>query len=167
MTPKRKQLTLFIKEADSKLIESVRQKFNPKQYELIKSHVTLCREDELIPLEKVIDNLSKLNLSSIAVQFGEAIRFSNGKGVLLPSVGENESFQLLRKNILSVVHKNPRIHQPHITLMHPRNSTCTDAIFKEIEKVKFPCELKFRTVSLIEQEMGKEWKVLRRFELNE
>ena len=38
---KRKQLTLFLDEDKAQSIESIRQRFNPKQYKLIKSHITL------------------------------------------------------------------------------------------------------------------------------
>ena len=61
MSKKRLQLTLFIDEDKSEMIEKIRKEFNPLQFELIKSHVTLCREDELDPIEQVIQNLEKLN----------------------------------------------------------------------------------------------------------
>ena len=47
----RRQLTLFVKKEDAETIEQIRQAFNPRQFELIKSHVTLCREDEIQNLE--------------------------------------------------------------------------------------------------------------------
>ena len=52
----RRQLTLFVGEKDAITIEQIRQKFNPLQFKLIKSHVTLCREDEIENLEQVIEN---------------------------------------------------------------------------------------------------------------
>ncbi|HNM25996.1 MAG TPA: hypothetical protein PKL15_11220, partial [Saprospiraceae bacterium] len=54
----------------------------------------------------------------------------------------------------------------HITLMHPRNSTCTDAIFEEIKVLDFPRELVFGSICLIEQEGEHVWKVLQEVELN-
>ena len=48
--------------------------------------------------------------------------------------------------------------------MHPRNSTCTDNIFGQIEKVGLPTKLKFKKISLIEQKDGGQWKILQEFE---
>ncbi|MEP7320201.1 MAG: 2'-5' RNA ligase family protein [Panacibacter sp.] len=165
MNIKRIQLTLFVDEIESVAIEKIRKEFNPEQYALIKSHVTICREDELEQLESVLLNLENLHLKCIAINFGNAVRFSNGKGVLIPGVGNNESFQKLREQVLRGVVEKPRIHEPHITLMHPGNATCTDAIFKQIAKCKFPSKIKFRDISLIEQEPGMQWNILKRFEL--
>jgi hypothetical protein len=58
---KRIQLTLFAEENKSGVIEKIREAFNPQQYELIKAHVTLCREDELEQLDKVLANLETLH----------------------------------------------------------------------------------------------------------
>lgn len=163
----RLQLTLFIDDGESESIEKIRKEFNPKQYELIKSHVTLCREDELEQIEKVILNLEKLNIGFITVDFGNVIRFSDGVGVLIPAVDDNQQFHQLRKAVLQGLIEQPRRHEPHITLMHPRNSTCTDSIFEQIEKMQLPQKIEFRKISLIEQELGIKWRVLKEFELKE
>lgn len=163
----RRQLTLFIDPKDAEIIEQVRQEFNPKQYELIKSHVTLCREDEIQNLEQVILNLHSLNQEEIVIEFGKVIRFENGKGLLLPATTNNLEFQELRKQVLIGVIDTPRKHEAHITLMHPRNSTCTDAIFNHVERLSLPKRLTFKSISLIEQEDGREWKILQEFELRE
>ncbi|MEP7371842.1 MAG: 2'-5' RNA ligase family protein [Chitinophagaceae bacterium] len=165
MSQKRIQLTLFIDENKSEAIEKIRKEFNPEQYGLIKSHVTLCREDELESVEIAMQNLGKLNYSWITIDFGAAVRFSKGKGVLIPSYGDNEQFHQLRGFILKGTTKNPQWYEPHITLMHPRNSTCTDGIFQQIEKVGLPVKLTFRKVSLIEQEEKSKWNVLKEYEL--
>jgi len=44
---KRKQITIFLDETEAIPIEAIRKRFNPRQYKLIKSHITLCREDEI------------------------------------------------------------------------------------------------------------------------
>jgi 2'-5' RNA ligase len=165
MNTKRIQLTLFIPENDTDTIESVRKKYNPLQYALIKSHVTICREDELVEIEKVILNVENLNQSSIDINFGEVIRFDNEKGLMLPTIGDNKTFQILREKILTGIIQEPRKHEPHITLMHPRNSTCTDEIFKEVKDYNFPNKITFNKISLIEQEMGMPWKIVKVFEL--
>lgn len=165
MNQKRIQLTLFVNDPAAVLIEAVRKKFNPEQYHIIKAHTTLCREDELLQLEKVIKNLAQLNHGPITIKFGKPMRFSDNKGVLIPASGDIENFQELRKQVLKDVTGDPRLHHPHITLMHPRNSICTDELFKELEKYNFPSVIEFDTISLIEQEMGKQWNILKEFRL--
>ncbi|CAN5601222.1 hypothetical protein BH10BAC2_BH10BAC2_32610 [soil metagenome] len=167
MHAKRIQLTLFIEGAKAVEIEKIRKAFNAEQYALIKSHVTLCREDELEQIEKVIQNLEQLNAACITIYFGNVVRFSNGKGVLIPAVGNNKSFQQLRANVLSGVTESSRIHEPHITLMHPRNSTCTDIIFETIAVCDFPASITFSSIALIEQEQGMPWNIVQQFELKE
>lgn len=165
MTKKRQQLTLFMGENKSAIIETIRKEFNPFQYALIKSHVTLCREDEIEGIEKIKLNLAALNQSYITINFGHILRFADGKGVLLPAIGENKTFQALRATILQGIIEKPRQHEPHITLIHPRNATCTDEIFETIEKYRFPNTIEFKKISLIEQEMGREWRILEEFDL--
>jgi 2'-5' RNA ligase len=161
----RQQLTLFIHKKDASEIESIRKKFNPNQHQLIDSHVTLCREDEISNIDKVLDKLLSLETSAIAIQFGKATRFENNKAVLLPASGDNNQFQQLRKKFLNALNMPVRPHEPHITLMHPRNSICTDEIFEEIKSVKLPTSLVFDTVSLIEQIDGGKWQIINRFYL--
>ena len=146
-------------------MESIRNKFNQKQQQLIDGHVTLCREDEIVNIDKVLDKLQNLDTSTITIQFGRATRFDNNKGVLLPASGDNEQFQQLRKKILTALNMPVRHHEPHITLMHPRNSNCTDEIFIEIKSVNLPKSLKFNTVSLIEQIAGGKWQIINRINL--
>jgi len=182
---KRMQLTLFVAENDRIVIEQLRRRFNPEQYNLIGAHVTLCREDELATTEMVMQqmddlhfdhpglvhlektnaqNLAELSVEAgcITVHFGPPERFSDGNGVLIPAIGENQSFQDLRKLILG---GEARRHEPHITLMHPRNSTCSDDIFEQIKNAALPTQITFRKVSLIEQDDGGVWKVLKEVEL--
>ncbi len=147
-------------------IELVRQQFNPEQHALIGCHVTLCREDELEQMEKVLHNLEDLDQGSIILEFGHPIRFSAGDGVLLPAMGDDQHFQCLRASILKGLIAHPRKQEPHITLMHPRNSTCTDEIFTQIVKNIFPKQITFRKITLIEQELGKKWRTLKEFDLS-
>jgi 2'-5' RNA ligase len=166
MNPKRIQLTLFVDDKDSEAIEQIRSTFNPVQYDLIKSHVTLCRENELAALEKITKNLLTLNHDSINIHFGKVARFSGGKGVLIPAMGDHANFQSLRKSILKGIFEEPGKMEPHITLMHPRNSICTDDIFEQIQKVTLPNMIEFRKISLILQENGDKWKVVKEFSLS-
>lgn len=161
----RRQLTLFVQKHKAQTIEKVRTRFNLRQSELINSHVTLCREDEIEDLEKVLQNLQQLTQKSITIKFGPVIRFENSKGVLLPATAENMEFQNLRQKILQGVPDNLRRQDPHITLMHPRNSKFTNKIFEAIQKANLPNQLNFKTISLIEQVNGGPWTILKTFDL--
>lgn len=161
----RRQLTLFVNKKDAREIENIRKQFNPKQYSLIASHVTLCREDEIEDLTVVLGKIQQLNTPKISIQFGKVIRFNNDKGVLLPASEDNEEFQELRLKVLTGLNFQVKRHDPHITLMHPRNSTSTNEIFKAIEKINLPTSLSFKTVSLIEQVDGGQWQILKSYKL--
>ena len=108
-----------------------------------------------------------LEQEEIVIEFGEATRFDNGKGLFLPAKPGNAGFQELRKQVLTGLNDNLRKQDPHITLMHPRNATCTDDIFQKVEKLSLPTKLKFKTISLIEQADDGQWKVLQEFKLRE
>jgi len=117
----------------------------------------LFREDELVNIDLVLHNLKNINQKTITLFFEKPIRFDNDKGVLMMAVGANKAFHQLRKQVLHGLINDPGKHEPHITLMHPRNSTCTDEIFEAITKVKLPKQLSFNTISLIEQTDGGSW----------
>ena len=156
-------MTLFISDQNG-MIEKIRAAFNPEQFNLIPAHITLCREDEIEPLEKVLKNLGSIILPGpLRIEFGPVERFEDGKGVLLPGLIGNPGFDDLRKAVLTGIIDIPRNHRPHITLMHPRNSCCTDEIFRQIRVVALPIVLNFDTVSLIEQEQWGPWKVVEHF----
>jgi 2'-5' RNA ligase len=104
-----------------------------------------------------------LTQSKIVIEFGKVERFDNGKGILIPATVGDAAFQELRRKVLVGLVDNPRKQEPHITLMHPRNSTCTDEIYSEIAEQSLPTTLEFGTISLIEQENGGKWRVLQEF----
>ncbi len=161
----RRQLTLFVDKKDAQEIENIRKRFNPKQYHLIESHVTLCREDEIENISIVLANLQKLDSSKISIQFGQVTRFDNGKGVFISTTGNNEEFHQLRLKILTGLNITVRRHEPHITLMHPKNSICTDEIFEAIQRICLPISLSLETISLIEQINGGQWQTLETYKL--
>ncbi len=163
----RRQLTLFIAPHEAGAIESVRQKFNPRQFEIIKAHVTLCRENEIQNLEKVIANLLMIIRTQppIVIELGKVTRFDHGKGLWLPAANGNKEFECLRNRVLSGLTDNPGKQDAHITLIHPRNATCTDDIFEQIEKVDLPTRLMFNRISLIEQENSGPWNTIQEFDL--
>lgn len=161
----RKQLTLFLDEGEAQSIEGIRRKFNPVQYHLIKSHITLCREDEIEDLAPILQSLEQLRVEPFELITAPPERFSQGKGVFIPIQDQAQHFQKLREKVLRSTGIAPRMHEPHITLMHPRNSSCDDAAFEEILKVRIPKVLNISNISLIRQEIGKAWKVLAEYPL--
>jgi hypothetical protein len=160
----RRQLTLFLQQNSSEIVEKIRQKFNPKQFELIKAHVTLCREDEIQNLDQILINLASLKEKQITIRFEKLARFDNGKGAYLES-DDTQQYDKLRQQILKTIIDVPKKQILHITLMHPRNSACNDKIFEEISNEKFPLYFTFNKISLIEQENGGKWKLLKNFSL--
>ncbi|WP_434036179.1 2'-5' RNA ligase family protein [Formosa sp. 4Alg 33] len=154
----RQQFTLFIEES-SENIEKIRATYNPEQYHLIPCHITLFREDEIDSIAKLIERISTINLEKpLRIALNGPERFANGRGVFLPANNKNTEFKALRECILGthLIHEQ----HPHVTLMHPRNSACTESIFLEIKKQDLPTELFFNKISLIEQINGGKWKVL-------
>jgi len=160
--PKRKQLTLFLNDEESEPIELIRRKFNIHQFKLIDSHITLCREDEIENLDYVLDRVSNIKFSVFEVSLETPKRFYEGKGVFIPVIDSRNHLENLRKEILPI----SKIIEPHITIMHPRNSTCTDEIFREILETVIPTKVTLNKISLIEQEIGKKWNVLQTFNMD-
>ncbi len=167
MSEIRRQLTLFLDYKYSFEIEKIRKQFNPIQYSLIKSHVTLCRDEELDEIVSVLKNLQDLNYLPIELAFGNVTRFSNGDGVMLASFGDVSAFEGLRKAILKNIISEPKELHPHITLMHPRNSKCNDEIFRIIKRHLFPETIYFNEISLVEQVKGGKWNIVDKFDLGQ
>jgi 2'-5' RNA ligase len=164
MDENRKQLTLFIEESNIN-IEKIRAKYNSEQYNLISAHITLCREDEIKSIDKVIQRIKSITLKKpIRIKFKNVLRFSDGKGILIPATYRNIEFRELRKSVLGQRKLNKE-QFPHITLMHPRNSICTDEIFEQIKELELPTELEFGKISLIEQINGGKWNILKEFNI--
>lgn len=157
---------MFVEPTDGEKIETARKKFNPLQHRIIRSHLTLCREDELTDLDGVMKNLDNLKLGNLTFEVGEVERSDNGKGAVLPVYDENNKFKNLRELLLKGMVDNPRNLKAHITIIHPRNATCTDGIFSELKKKIFPPKLTFKKISLIEQEGNNPWKIVRTIKLN-
>ncbi|NQX39873.1 2'-5' RNA ligase superfamily protein [Pedobacter steynii] len=161
----RRQLTLFISD-QNEIIEKIRAEFNPIQYQLIAAHITLCREDEIASIETVIANIKSIaGNKPLEIEFNPPLRFENGKGVLIPAKEQNSAFDELRTMVLKGINASPRKQEAHITLMHPRNSTCTDLIFEQIQAYKLPAQLSFNKISLIEQKDGGQWFTIEEFQI--
>ena len=158
----RRQATLYLPTPSSTAVESIRSRFNRAQFDMIRAHVTLCREDEVCNWDDLASRLITMDTIEVALEFGMPVRDKDL--VYLPATGSSESFDKLRYSLLSAQGTLPRKHNPHITLVHPRNGTCTDNIFDEIASRCRPFSSTFRRVSLIEQVDGGRWQDLKTFE---
>ncbi|MFN7844843.1 MAG: 2'-5' RNA ligase family protein [Pirellula sp.] len=149
----RRQATLFLPDASD--IESMRARYNPEQAKLISAHVTLCREDEVLDWSIFAKRLADLHPLSLALTFGLPVREDDF--VYLPVSQGIDSFHRLRTRLLG---GEPRIQTPHLTLIHPRNGKCTDAIYEDILLHLRPRTATFQRVSMIEQVDGGVWQIL-------
>ena len=154
----RRQATLYLPLPDSTVIELLRSRFNHVQFELIRAHVTLCREDEVCDWEDVASRLSDMGPIEVTLNFGLPVRDDNL--VYLPATGSTESYDALRSTLLSKANSLPRKQNPHVTIVHPRNGTCSDSMFDEITRQLKPFTTTFRSVNLIEQVDGGPWQDL-------
>ena len=160
MTPEwtRRQATLFL--LGDGLIDEIRAGFNPRQAEIIDAHITLCREDEVPDWNKLSDKLRKQTRASVTLDFGKPYR--DGDLLLLPCIGSTAEFDGLREFLLV---PPVRKHTPHVTLIHPRNGSCTDAIFDKVFGLIKPFSHTFDEVSLIGQLNGGKWHILESYAL--
>lgn len=154
----RRQATLYLPAPHAAPIERLRAAFNPAQHALIRAHVTLCREDEVADWEDVARRLGAIESLAITLAFGHPVR--SGNLVYLPAVGSTARFHQLRLSLLDGPGRQVRSHDPHITLIHPRNGSCSDEIFASLVRRYTPFEATFRTVSLIVQIAGEAWRDL-------
>ena len=157
----RRQATLYLPSPLRKNVESIRSRFNREQFDLIRAHVTLCREDDVSDWDEFASRLIAVGTIEVALEFGEPVRDNNL--VYLPAIGSNKSYDALRNLLLSTQSTLPRKHNPHITLIHPRNGICSDAAFDEIVSRYRPFSSTFRFVTLIEQVDGLRWQDLKTF----
>jgi 2'-5' RNA ligase len=151
----RRQATLYLPGSNRDAVDLLRSRFNPLQAQLIRAHVTLCREDEVENWEHLASRLKVLGPIEVPLQFGTPLR--SGDSVYLPASGSTESFDSLRAALLNKGDVQPRKLTPHITIIHPRNGECDDEKFREICRSIEPFSIVFREVTLIEQINGGAW----------
>lgn len=162
----RQQLTLFTNPTEAETIECIRKTFNPIQFHLIQSHVTLCREHELTHYTSLLlERLHQLRFPAFTLKLLAPIRFANKQGVYIP-FADTEAFFNLREILLNGLPFSSKDQEPHLTLLHPRNATCTDTIYETILNTQLPEYLTFNRVHLIEQKNGHPWHRLSTFEFN-
>jgi hypothetical protein len=154
----RRQATLYLPEPHAAAVEQLRSTHNPAQHALIRAHVTLCREDEVHDWTELASRLKTIGPIAISLVFGSPVR--DGNLVYLPVTSLTSSFDRLRTSLLARSGTSVRKHEPHITLIHPRNGSCSDATFAQIMSHSIPFEATFRAVTLISQEGGGPWRDL-------
>ncbi len=159
---KRQQLSLYVPFHKKPIIEFVRSSYNPAQSDLIPAHVTLCRNNEIKNWNTIQDKLEQIENISINLKIQTPLRFENN-GVYLPCIDFQNDFQNLRNEILKDLIDDVPIAKPHITLMHPRNSVCTDKKFEEILNFQYPDEIEFHSIHLIQQYKDEAWQILQTF----
>ena len=154
----RRQATLYLPPPYAADIEWLRSTCNPAQHALIRAHVTLCREDEVHDWDEFAKRLAAIGPVEVSLNFGTPVRA--GDLVCLPATGSTASFDRLRVSLLHRPGTSVRKQEAHITLIHPRNGTCSDAIFARIVEQSTPFVVTFRTVTLIAQADGGPWRDL-------
>jgi len=159
----RRQATLFLQRPS--WVNKIRLELNPAQAKLIDAHVTLCREDEVSDWEELGRRLQALRPQAVTLKFGSPHR--DGDLVYIPCVGPTGAFDDLRAMILGTRLASPRKHVPHITLIHPRNGSCSDADFASIISVFEPFSYTFDEVAFIQQENGGVWETVQTFRLGD
>lgn len=141
----------------------MRKRFNPAQFSLIKAHVTLCRDEDVRDWSETLSRAEMIRAVDVQLRFGQPIREQDL--VYLPVVGSTEAFDQLRRDLLGEEHR--RKQEPHITLVHPRNGSCTAEQFKEIcSEFADELPLRFREFTFIEQTDGGPWRNIRSFPID-
>lgn len=149
----RNQASLILPDRDA--IEAVRWQYNPVQANLIPAHVTLCREDEVQDWERLTERAMSLMPMDLVLGFGRPMR-QDGL-VAMPVVSGVETFDAIRERLLSEGGVRPRRHTPHLTLIHPRNGTCSDAEFEALSNRLTPFVARFDRIHWIQQRDGGVW----------
>lgn len=157
--PTRRQLTLFLPPDKREVIESIRQKIDPLQHAMIPAHVTLCRDDELIPWQALGERLASLGQLSLTMRFGVPRVLLDGCVLMRPTLGA-EPFQRLRQSILG---PSAKVLGAHITLLHPRHAA--GAVYDLAELVaRLPgVTITFHSIALIEQSGAGAWLVRQQY----
>jgi len=159
MSPFRRQLSLLLPEPERAVVDSVRQRIDPLQHAIIPAHVTLCREDEIGSWASIQSALSSLQGFDFTLSFAGPKSLPDGC-LLLPVSGPTKSYDNLRSKILGDSCKS---HDPHITILHPRNSAGRKDDLAELATVAFPTTVHFTEISVIEQVNGGVWNVVERY----
>lgn len=151
----RRQLTLFLPEAQREAVEAVRRTVDPRQAALIAGHVTLCRDAELQPWLPVQRRLAEVGPVSLTMQFGTPEVLADGAVLLRPVAGMAE-YQQLRCALLGPLAKE---HGAHITLLHPRHAAGVSYDLAAIAQAVAGLTVTFRSISDITQVGNDPWQI--------
>lgn len=157
----REQLTLFVPRVQGEPLEALRHALDPVQARLIAAHVTLCREDEIADLDRVLLFERLRGMGPLRLAFGPAERFQ-GHGIMLPCVAGEADFQAMRREVLGSA---ARGHAPHLTLAHPRNPRAAGNLLLDTPGLPRHIAITFVAVSMIRQYGGQPWQQLGRMTL--
>lgn len=153
----RRQATLFLPASCADHVESIRSRFNPEQAKLIRAHVTLCREDEVHDWGVFRSRLVSIHSTGIKLKVNRIVRDGN---LVYATCDNTDSFHALRHRLLATERSEPRHHQPHLTLIHPRNGICDDDTYGRLAAMFKPFVADFDTATVIEQTNGGIWREL-------
>lgn len=161
----RHRLVLFLNPETAASIGPIRQTYDPMQANLVAAHTTLCGENELVNMERVLHNLSILYLPPVLIHFGPPECFADDFGLHIPESGENSGFRELRRKVLQGVVDEPSPLKASVILIDPRSGINTRAVVAELTKTQFPTDITFDECCLIRQEGSDPWEIIRRFPL--
>ncbi len=155
----RRQLSLFLPEPERAAFDALRQRFDPFQFSLIPAHVTLARDDEVHDLTALLARLRTISELSLRLVFADA-ELTEWGTIYVPVDDGRERFDALRQ---SMIGPNSRLHEPHVTIVHPRNVTGTREMLTEIRRATLPPSVTLGEIVLIEQVGSAPWAVVGRF----
>lgn len=160
----RDQLTLFVPPSDSAALDAVRQVLDPIQAELIKAHVTLCREDEIagVTSASIRARLVDSEVTQVKLRFGAPERF-NDHGILLPCIDGESEFEALRQVVLGTAPVRRQV--PHITLAHPRNPRASGNTLENALSLGSGRTLIFDVITRIRQRGSSSWQSIEEYPL--
>lgn len=155
----RTQLTLFVPNPLGAELDAHRSILDPVQASLIATHVTLCREDEIVDLtpDQLTERISMWSATSLTLEFGPPKSFFE-HGILLPCISGTDEFHALRCWILDA--PNARRQHAHITLAHPRNPRSQGNTSAYMAELPTSLHVTFKMVTLIEQQGHTKWRIL-------
>ena len=154
----RTQLTAFLPLCISDLIDEIRSRIDPIQFQRIKPHITICYDDEILDVKLFSEKLKSVNHNKIKLSFGLPEEFDHG-GYFLPSIGDLSEFNYLRETLLQdAIYKRKNV-KPHITLLHPRNSKGIEVNWTTIPNLG-NLIFEIDRLSLIEQKNEEKWEII-------
>ncbi|MEO1148400.1 MAG: 2'-5' RNA ligase family protein [Cyanobacteria bacterium J06638_22] len=154
-----RQLSLFVPEPERSQLDTIRQKYDPKQHAIIPAHVTLCRDEELEPWTALEKRLAALESVEITFALGAPKQIEAG-GVLVPMANSSTAFYALRHQLLG---DRCARQIPHITLLHPRHAAGKEHAYEAMCREPLPASVTLTEISLIEQINGGTWNALSRY----